>query len=255
MATATHVNRIRWAARPQESRPSRTNVGDLERWASLVGGGALALYGLTRGSLAGLGLAAVGGGLVYRGATGHCPVYHALGVSTAERHGPQVSVPAGRGFKAEKSVTINRPAEELYRFWRNFENLPRIMSYLQEVRVTGPNRSHWVAKGPLGTSPEWDAEVITERPNELIGWRSLPGSEVDTAGSVHFTPAPGGRGTEVRVSLKYDPPGGKLGAAFAKLFRRSPAAEVQEDLRRFKEMMEAGEVPTTQGQPVGRCGL
>jgi uncharacterized membrane protein len=127
------------------------------------------------------------------------------------------------------------------------------MNHLESVRVCDEKRSHWVAKGPLGVRVEWDAEIITERPNELIGWRSLPGSEVDTAGSVHFTPAPGGRGTEVRVVLKYDPPGGKVGATLAKLFGRSGSQEIQEDLRHFKEIMEAGEVPTTQGQPSGRA--
>jgi uncharacterized membrane protein len=218
------------------------------------GGGVLALYGLSRGSLGGLALAGLGGILAYRGLTGHCEVYHALGISTAEPHSSQASIPAGEGVKIERSITINRTPEELFRFWRNFENLPRVMSYLESVKDLGNNRSHWVACGPLGYRVEWDAEVITERPNELIGWRSLPGSEVDTAGSVHFTRAPGGRGTEVRVTLKYDPPMGKMGHAIARLFGRSPDAEIAEDLRCLKQRMETGETPTTQGQPRGSCG-
>jgi uncharacterized membrane protein len=229
------------------------NVRELERWASLVGGGALALYGLTRGSWGGLALALAGGSLVYRGATGHCEMYHVLGVNTAEGRGPATSVRARHGVKVVRSATIDRPQQELFQFWRNLENLPRFMRHLQSVQNVGHKRSHWVAKGPLGTPVEWDAEIITERQNELIGWRSLPGSVVDNAGSVHFRPAPGGRGTEVQVELKYDPPAGKVGATIAWLFGRAPEQEIQEDLRHFKELLEAGEIPTTQGQPQGRC--
>jgi len=184
--------------------------------------------------------AALGGAAVYRGATGHCNVYGALGVSTAEKRGPVTSVPAHHGVKVEESVTIDRSPEELYRVFRDFENLPQFMSHLESVRTTGPKTSHWIARGPLGKQFEWDAEIHTERPNELISWRSLPGSEVDTAGSVHFLPVRAGRGTEVKVVLKYDPPTGKMGAAVAKLFMQSPEAEIREDLRRFKQEMERG---------------
>ena len=234
--------------------PQGVNVGQTERWASAFGGGALALYGLTRGNLPGVALALLGASLVYRGTTGHCYAYQAMGVNTAtgETDNPNVSVRGGRGVKVEKSITINRPPEELFRFWRNFENLPRVMSHLESVQVTGDNRSHWVAKAPAGTSVEWDAEVYNEKENELIAWRSLEGADVDSAGSVHFTPAPAGRGTELRVVLKYDPPAGKIGAAVAKLFGEEPEQQIEEDLRRFKSMMETGEVPTTEGQPSGR---
>jgi uncharacterized membrane protein len=148
-------------------------------------------------------------------------------------------------------VTILRPREELYRFWRDFSNLPRIMRHLQSVQTTGDGRSHWVARGPLGIPIEWDAEIITERENELIGWRSVGDSEVDTAGSVHFTSAPGDRGTEVRVVLKYDPPAGKLGSAVAWLLGKAPDQQIREDLRRFKWVMETSTVPTIEGQPHG----
>jgi uncharacterized membrane protein len=236
---------------PQEwkGNPSQINVGDVERWASLLGGGALLAYGLSRASPGGLALALLGGALAYRGVTGHCSVYGTLGISTAERHGPQAAIPAGHGVKVEKSIIIQRPPEELYRFWRNFENLPRVMDHLAEVHVSDPHRSHWVAKGPLGTRAEWDAEVITDKENELIGWRSLEGSGVDTAGSVHFQRAPWDRGTEVKVVLKYNPTAGKAGAALAKLLGQDPERYIEEDLRRFKQLMEAGTVPTTQGQP------
>jgi uncharacterized membrane protein len=229
-------------------RDGRTNVGDSERFASAAGGSLLVLYGLSRGSLAGLGLATVGGALLYRGVTGHCHVYASLGVNTADRTGRATSVRAGRGVRVDTSVTVNEPAEELYRFWRDFANLPRFMSHLVSIRTEG-ERSHWVARGPAGKTVGWDAEIINERPNELIAWRSLPGSEVANAGSVHFTPAPAGRGTVVRVELKYEPPAGRLGAAVAWLFGEEPNRQVREDLRRFKQLMEAGEIPTTRGQP------
>jgi len=238
-----------------EGQRSFVNVGQAERWVSAIGGGALALYGLTRGSMGGVALALIGGSLIYRGASGHCTVYQAAGIDTsgAEGDNPNVSVRGGHGVKVEKSVTINRPAEELYRFWRNFENLPRFMKHLESVKASGGDRSHWVAKGPAGTSVEWDAEVYNEKENEMIAWRSLEGSEVANAGSVHFGPAAGGRGTVVRVVLKYDPPAGKLGAAVARLFGESPAQQIDEDLRRFKQLIETGETATTEGQPSGRA--
>jgi uncharacterized membrane protein len=133
-----------------------------------------------------------------------------------------------------------RPAHELFHFWRDFENLPRIMRHLELVQVLSPTRSHWVADGPLSLRFEWDAEIITEKENALIGWRSLPGSAVDTAGSVHFTPLAGGAGTEVKVVLKYNPPAGKVGAAIAGLMGQSPDQQIAEDLRTFKWVMEFG---------------
>jgi uncharacterized membrane protein len=224
---------------------SKVNVGEYERYASAIGGGALALFGLTqgirRGSWGGFALALIGGSLIYRGTTGHCNVYEAAGINTAGTgvDNPIVTVPADRGVKVEESVTINKSPEELYRFWRNFENLPRFMDHLESVKTSGANRSHWVAKGPAGSSVQWDAEIYNEKENELIAWRSLEGADVDNAGSVHFTPATGGGGTEVRVSLKYNPPGGIVGAAIAKLWGEEPAQQIREDLQRFKQVMEA----------------
>ncbi|HVF56464.1 MAG TPA: SRPBCC family protein [Pyrinomonadaceae bacterium] len=232
------------------------NVGQAERWVSAIGGGALALYGLTRGSLGGVALALLGGSLIYRGTTGHCNVYDAMGYSTAEggslRNSENVSVRGGHGVKVEKSVTISRSPEELFRFWRNFENLPRFMNHLESVHVTGATRSHWVAKAPAGTTVEWDAEIYNEKENELIAWRSLEGADVDSAGSVRFEPATGGRGTTVRIVLKYDPPGGAVGAAVARLFGENPEQQIEEDLRRFKQVMETGEAATVEGQTSGR---
>jgi uncharacterized membrane protein len=221
------------------------NVGQAERWACAVGGGALALYGVTRGSLGGIALALMGAALVQRGVSGHCEVYQAMNFSTAGdsplRNSENVSVPAERGTKVEKSVIVNRPPAELYSFWRNFENLPRFMNHLESVRETGGGRSHWVAKAPAGTSVEWDAEIYNEKEGELIAWRTLEGSQVASAGSVRFEPADAaGGGTLVRVSLKYDPPGGKLGSLVARLFGENPEQQIEEDLGRFKELMEGG---------------
>ncbi len=222
---------------------SSINVGQTERWISAVGGGALALYGITRGSLGGIALALVGAALVQRGYSGHCNLYEAIGYSTGGgaslRNSENVSVPAERGTKVEKSVTINRPAPELYSFWRNFENLPLFMNHLESVRSIGGERTHWVAKAPAGTTVEWDAEVYNEKRDELIAWRTLEGSQVSSAGSVRFEPAPDG-GTVVRVTLKYDPPGGKLGSFVARLFGENPEQQIEEDLGRFKELMETG---------------
>ncbi|HJU54859.1 MAG TPA: SRPBCC family protein [Pyrinomonadaceae bacterium] len=233
---------------------SDVNVNQTERWASALAGGALAIYGLTRRTWGGAVLALVGGTLIHRGSTGHCYMYDALGVNTAgnETDNPLVSVPAGHGIKVEKSVTVNRAPEEVYRFWRNFENLPRFMNHLESVKDLGSNRSHWVAKAPAGKTVEWDAEVYNEKENELIAWRSLEGADVDNAGSVRFEAAPEGRGTIVRVTLKYDPPAGKIGSLVAKLWGEEPSQQIEEDLRRFKQVMETGEISTTEGQPSGR---
>jgi uncharacterized membrane protein len=228
------------------------NVNDPERWISVIAGSAVAAYGLKMRSIPGMVLAAVGGALVWRGATGHCMVYEALGITSAEEENDNVSVPYGRGVRVEKSVTINASPEQIYAFWRNFENLPRFMHNLDRVEIKGGNRSHWWTKGPAGSTVDWEAEIINEVPNELIGWRSIEGSKVDNAGSVHFKPVLGGRGTELKVVLRYDPPAGVLGARISRILGEDPAANVQEDLRRLKMLIETGEIATVDGQPSGR---
>jgi uncharacterized membrane protein len=252
VSIATPISRklVTKSVTPGTGAPS-VNVGETERVLSALGGGALALVGLSRGHTPGLTLAALGGALLYRGLTGHCPVYRAFEIDTAHVRNPVTSVPAGAGVKVETAVTIDRPAEELYLFWRDFSRLPQIMSHLQSVTCQG-DRSHWVARPASGIRAEWDAEIINDRPDELIAWRSLEGSMIATAGSVHFTRAPGSRGTEVRVNLKIDPPGGKLSIWLVRLFGADPRQEIREDLRRFKQMMEAGEMPTTVGQSTCR---
>ena len=151
-----------------------------------------------------------------------------------------------------RSVTIIKPRAEVYCLWRRFENLPRFMDHLQAVTEAGDGTSPWVAKAPAGREVAWDAEIVVHRPNELISWRSRPGADVANGGEVRFADAPAGRGTEVRVTLGYDPPAGAVGAALAKVFGEEPDQQVREDLRRFKQVMEAGEIPTTEGQPSGR---
>ena len=165
---------------------------------------------------------------------------------------PKGSLPRDRTIRVQRSITINRSPEELYRFWHHFDNLPRFMHHLQSVQSTGEKRSHWKAKAPVGMTVEWDAEIIADRPHELIAWRSLEGAGVDNAGSVHFKSAPGGRGTEVRVELQYIPPGGVIGATIAKLLGEEPGQQVKEDLRRFKQLMEAGEVVQSEASARGR---
>ena len=215
------------------------NVGDTERALSVALGGGLAIYGLTRGNLRGLLLSAIGGGLVYRGVTGHCSLYASLGFDTVSDH-PAVGVPAKRGFRIQKSILINRRAEEVFNFWRKLENLPQIMDHLIEVRENGPIFSHWIAQGPFDRQFEWDAEIINERANQLIAWRSVVGSQVDTAGAVHFTTLPDGAGTRVDLSLKYDHPLDRLG--IGQLFLGNIESRIDDDLRHFKRLLESESV-------------
>jgi len=229
----------------------RTNVSSNERWISLAAGGALSVLGFD-GRGPSILSSLLGGFLIYRAATGNCPMYQALGVSTSDSTAPNTAIAAGHGTRVEHAVTVMKPASEVYDFWRDFENLPRFMTHLVDVDTTTNGRSHWIAKGPLGTKVEWDAEIIADIPGEAIGWKSLDGADVDTAGSVRFRELGHGRGTEVRVNLKYDPPLGKVGTAISRLFGESPEQQIREDMRRFKEVLESGEIPTVEGQPHGR---
>jgi uncharacterized membrane protein len=183
-------------------------------------------------------------------ATGNVLAVTALDVLCAEQLGGREGESAGakKGTtQVKNSLIINRPPQELYQYWRNFENLPEIMRHLESVKVKGEGRSHWVAKAPAGTSVEWDAEMTEDRPNELIAWRSLEGSDVDNSGSVRFEPAPGKRGTIVKVEINYTPPGGALGSLVAKLFGEEPGQQAQESLRTFKQLMETGELTVSDG--------
>jgi uncharacterized membrane protein len=242
------------AARHSTLSGKHVNVGDQERIISLAAGSILALLGVRRRDLSGLLIAAVGGGLVWRGATGHSMVYDVLDVDTANSHAKH-QLMAERGAHVTQSLIVDKPAPELYAYWRNFENLPRIMSHLESVQVLEDGRSRWVARPP-GVSfgrVEWDAEITDEQPNQRIAWRSLPNSDVVHQGSVKFVPAPGDRGTVVHVVMDYLPPAGPIGQLVKKLLSKALSRDIREDLRNFKRLMEVGEIPTIEGQPRGTC--
>jgi uncharacterized membrane protein len=216
---------------------AKTNVGKYERAASGAAGGLFLLLGLRKRGFFGFLMAALGGLLVYRGATGNSFLYQALDINTAGDEAATGSSVEYKSIFVEDSVNINKPAQELYAFWRNFENLPRIMSHLEQVKILDERTSHWVAKAPLGMNVEWDAELVYDKPGERIGWRSKAGADVDNAGSVHFESLPDGS-TRVNVALSYRPPAGALGAAVAKLLGEEPSVQIADDLQRFKRSME-----------------
>ncbi len=213
------------------------NVPEVERWISLIGGGVLAIYGATRGTREGALLALLGGGIAWRGMSGHSRLYDGIGASGFAGAGGELAAVSGPAVRVERSVVVQRPIHELWQFWRNLENLPRIMRHLEQVLPLGANRFHWVVRAPLGTV-SWNAEILGEREDDFVAWRSVEGSDVQHAGSVHFQEHPGG-GTDVRVSLAYQPPSGPLGTLIAKMLGREPAARIGEDLERFKATMEA----------------
>ena len=159
-------------------------------------------------------------------------------MKTSQRKETGASVPSGKGTKVEKTITVMAPASQVYAFWRKLENLPRFMNHLESVVETDATHSHWVVKGPAGKSVQWDAEILEDRPNEMLSWRSLPGSEVDNAGSVWFTAMPNNTGTIVKVALKYSPPAGMLGIAIAKLWGEDAETGIEEDLQRLKRLLE-----------------
>src|SRR3954470_5024711 len=234
-----HSNPAAYRSEASHSPEQTQNVGEGERLISLAAGSVLGLAGLARGGIRGLALAAIGAGLAYRGYTGHCYTYGALGLNTAKRK-PSTGVPAQQGCKIEKTIIVESTPEELYKFWRRFDNLPKVMRHLKSVDSGDKQLSHWVAEGVLGKDVEWDAEVINERENEMIAWRSLPGGDVDTAGSVHFERLGTSRGTEVTVTMKYNPPAGKIGATLAALFGDGLEDKLEDDLQSFKQVMETG---------------
>jgi uncharacterized membrane protein len=229
------------------------NVGKSERAVSIMAGSMLAYYGAKKRDAWGAAMALAGAGLLRRGFTGYCYTYQAFGVRTAEQgQGEHITLPYDLGIKVERSITINKPREEVFQFWRKLDNLPVFMKHLKSVKETGENTSRWVAHAPRGRTVEWDAEIINEIPGELIAWRSLAGARVPNAGSVHFVDAPQGRGTEVHVSLQFNPPGGPVGAWVAKLFGEDTETRIAEDLRRLKAVLEAGQLPTNSGQASAR---
>jgi uncharacterized membrane protein len=201
-----------------------------QRWSALLGGGVLAVYGLSRRSPLGLALAASGGALVFAGAN----------VNQGKRTSPSTT-----------SVIINASPQEVYNFWRNLENLPRFMRHLESVTVQDEHRSRWTVVGPMGARVRWTAEIINEQPGQSISWRSIPGSEIEVNGTVNFRPAPGNRGTMVEASVRYGSAAGKMGRIISKMFGKDPQFLMEQDLRRLKALMETGEIPTIDGQTHG----
>lgn len=268
-----------------EPQGSQKNVGTPERWISALGGGLLLTMGLGKKDATGLAMTLVGSLLLHRGVSGHSFIYDALGNTSLpnqmqgrgqtqdgllgqvqdrmgqvrdtvqERVGQaqeqikerMQDVTSENPVRVEESVTVNKPVADVYRFWRNLENLPRFMSHLESVKSLGGGRSHWTAKGPAGTSIDWDAMTTDERVNERISWRSLEGSQVPNHGKVEFREAQGGQSTEIRVELEYNPPGGAVGAAVAKLFGEEPSQQIRDDLQQLKQKLESGEFVTTGG--------
>ena len=228
------------------------NVGDVERWASTIGGTLCVVQGLRSRSLLGVALAVLGGGLIYRGVSGHCGAYQALKIDTTGKHRSAADQHVHDGRLIKHVTVIERPAQELYDYWRNVENAPRFMTGVESVTKTGPDRSHWVSAGPFGKTFEWDSEVFHDEPGRLFAWKTLPGADVAHAGAIKFEPNTGGRGTVVTIEVNYEPPAGMLGVAVAKLLGQDPDAMTKENLRQFKQLMEAGEIATIAGQPSGR---
>src|SRR6185369_11086562 len=220
---------------PENGNGSPFSTEQLKLATPLVGisaGAALAVFGASRKTWKGAAMVAAGGLLIFQG--------------FRESH------KTARPIHVERSFTISKPVGEVFNFWRNFENLPKFMRHLNTVEVTDQTRSHWEARAPLGTSISWEAQITDERENDYILWESLPGGAVEHRGSIQFRNAPFADATEVIVSLDYRPPVGKVGALFARLFGENPERQIREDLRRFKQLMEAGEIPTIEGQPSGR---
>lgn len=230
------------------------DLGQLERMASAVLGGALLTLGLGRRSLGGTAVALASGGLLARGFTGRRGGLRALGAGLAGR-GEQ------RGLRAqvapaevERVLTIGRPAEELHRLWRDPQALAAIMAHFAEVTPVDADRTHWKVRSPIGRSLEWDARIVEERPGELLRWESLEGAELPSEGTLSFRRAPGDWGTEASLWMRFRPPGGALGAALMKRLQLVPRVLAQRSLRRFKSLAETGEIPTTERNPSARRG-
>ena len=216
------------------------SLADVEDWLALGAGALLLFVGASRRSPFGVGLALSATPLLYRGFTGRWP-----DVLNGDRNRDSTKDALGgdRGVHVRESIRLELPVADVYRFWRRLDNLPRFMKHLDRVIETSDGWSHWVISGPGGLTVEWDAEIINEVENKVLAWRSLPGSDVVTAGSVSFDGVRGGRSTQVSVNLQYAPPAGKAGALVASLFGREPSQTVREDLRQFRQLLEAGEVP------------
>lgn len=266
--------------RYQPQRQSGQNVDQTERQIAVAAGGMLLLHALLTRSRMSLLTGALGAALVWHGQSQHSPIYDALDMNTAreplwertpwnqndgrrrqqdwqqgnqQRQEPRHEPRRGNTIEIERAVTVNKSAEELYNYWRKLENLPNFMEHLQTVEQTDETHSHWVARLAGGLPVAWDAEIVEDKPNERIVWRTMPDAQVQQSGVVTFKEATGERGTVVHVDIKYSPPGGIVGEAFARMLNGITAQQVKDDIRRFKNLMETGVVPTIEGQPSGRA--
>ena len=232
---------MRLAGNPRNTQPRTSN--EVEIWRSLIMDGALISQGLGDAHLRRI-LLTVGEDCFIQ-------------PSVTEEKSLQDTIIDATGLnqrlRVEKTVTVqNKSPEQLYSFWRKFENLPTFMHHLKSVTTISQTRSHWVAKAPLGTAVKWDVQIVADLKDKFISWISVEGAEIDNSGFVRFKLAPEGRGTEVKVVLEYNPPGGALSAAIARLFGEEPEQQISGDLRRFKMLMETGEIATVEGQSCGR---
>lgn len=247
----TDTQDLEWNEERAEFDGHGTNIGDVQRVLSAIAGMAFLASGLFRRHWSGAVLVTVGGSFLYRAVSGYCPAFGALGIDTSDddragrprdtnRLGRR-KVHTGRATKIRRSIEINRPSHEVYRFWRSLDNLPHVMNHLASVQVINDRLSHWVVKAMPGVPQiEWDAEIINDVENQRIGWRSLQGADVNNTGSVEFKPTGDGQRTWLTVTLQYEPPGGELGTVVAKWFGEDPNTKLAEDLQRFKEEMETG---------------
>lgn len=228
------------------------NIHEMERFVSILLGGTLLIQGITRRPLVGLPLATIGGALLYRGISGHSYLYQGLGVNMAEE-GRQYGTRSADGTpEVERSITVERPAKELNRFWRDPDTLSRIMGNFAEVTPADDNRLHWRMRVPFGRKMEWDTQIIEDRPGEIVRWKSLNGAQLRSEGEVRFHPAPKDWGTETTLHLRFEPPGGAIGKMAVRRFHILPRLAAEKTLRRFKSLAETGEIPTLDYNPSAR---
>ncbi len=222
-----------------------TSVREAENLLAFGAGALMLVAGLSRRSILGACVALSSAPLFYRGVTGRWPGIFDGRVGADDT---KIALAGSRGIHVRQAIRLEVPVALVYRLWRHLDNLPRFMSHLERVTETSDRHSHWVARGPAGLAVEWDAEIINEIENELLAWRSVPGSDIATAGAVNFDAVNDGAETQVSVHLQYEPPAGRAGALFAALFGREPSQTIRADLRRFKRELEAGDMPMAAGE-------
>lgn len=224
--------------------PIGRNVAGAERLASALGGALLVGYGIKRRGVGGWLAAGLGSSLLARAGSGRCALKQAVSPTPIEREVAQEHEWKSAAVYS-RSVTIDKPREEVYAYWRALTHLPRFMADIESIEVLDTRRSHWIVKGPLGRRLAWDAEIVDDEPGRRIAWQSTAQAHVRNAGLVTFNDAPGGRGTEVRALLSYEPPGGQIGRAVARLSRREPSPQAHDALRKLKQILETGEIASS----------